>query len=225
MRRTKTDGFTLIELLIVIALIATLAAMLFPVFAAAREKARQTVCLSNLRQIGLALAMYAQDYDGLYAYGADPLEKHSPYRYNNPEDEVKVKTMPLLHQILAPYTKTPEIWRCPSDTGFTRLKDHHDPGTGEEIVWNAAPSAFAAFGSSYAYHTELALRHLPYQTSGSKAGGEIGASRMGVMTDLTGQWHGGSELGDFRYITLMGDGHVESHTLDQYIGAWAMNLP
>src|SRR5215472_767833 len=59
----KRNGFTLIELLIVIAIIAILAAILFPVFAQVREKARQTACLSNLRQIGMATRMYMQDYD------------------------------------------------------------------------------------------------------------------------------------------------------------------
>lgn len=59
----KRSGFTLIELLVVIAIIAILAAILFPVFAKAREKARQASCQSNLKQLGLAFAMYVSDYD------------------------------------------------------------------------------------------------------------------------------------------------------------------
>src|SRR5262249_43774876 len=62
-RRTAHAAFTLIELLVVIAIIAILAAILFPVFAQAREKARQTMCASNMRQLGLATTMYRQDYD------------------------------------------------------------------------------------------------------------------------------------------------------------------
>src|SRR6266516_7867616 len=62
-RRRSGRGFTLIELLVVIAIIAILAAILFPVFAQARDSARQTTCLNNCKQLGTALQMYAQDYD------------------------------------------------------------------------------------------------------------------------------------------------------------------
>jgi len=86
----KTRGFTLIELLVVIAIIAILAAILFPVFARAREKARQSSCQSNLKQIGLACLAYAQDFDekmvasirpmgGYYYYWADLIQ---PYAHN-----------------------------------------------------------------------------------------------------------------------------------------------
>jgi len=72
--RHRRAGFTLIELLVVIAIIAILAAILFPVFAQAREKARATTCLSNSKQMGLAMMMYSQDYDEAYAldYTAGP---------------------------------------------------------------------------------------------------------------------------------------------------------
>ena len=62
-RQGSPRGFTLIELLVVIAIIAILAAILFPVFAQAREKARQATCLSNLKQLSLGVLMYVQDYD------------------------------------------------------------------------------------------------------------------------------------------------------------------
>ncbi len=65
-------AFTLIELLVVVSIIALLAAILLPVFFSVRGKARQTACVSNLRQIGLAISLYAQDADDLYPYGNDP---------------------------------------------------------------------------------------------------------------------------------------------------------
>src|SRR5438309_5831579 len=78
-KKQNTDrndtAFTLIELLVIIAIIAIIAAILFPVFAAAREKARQTACMSNLRQIGTAGLMYTADYDEIMPgteFGSDP---------------------------------------------------------------------------------------------------------------------------------------------------------
>ena len=76
MKQFRTRAFTLIELLVVIAIIAILAAILFPVFAQAREQARATACVSNGRQIGLQVRMYVQDYDEtmpiFYAYNSQP---------------------------------------------------------------------------------------------------------------------------------------------------------
>src|SRR5205814_7641672 len=97
MRRT---GFTLIELLVVIAIIAILAAILFPVFAQARDKARQTACLSNLKQLGLAQSMYSQDYDETLPRAILQLPDGSLFPW------------PLA---VAPYTKNTAIFRCPSD--------------------------------------------------------------------------------------------------------------
>ena len=69
MRVNEKRGFTLIELLVVVAIIAIIAALLFPVFAQAREKARQTTCVSNMKQLGYGLTMYAQDYDETLPFG------------------------------------------------------------------------------------------------------------------------------------------------------------
>ncbi len=97
-------GFTLIELLVVIAIIAILAAILFPVFAKAREAARATSCKSNLKQIGLAMRMYSQDYDEM-------LTPAFVY-YDNPTNNV----LAWYPDFLNPYVKNANIWWCPSDT-------------------------------------------------------------------------------------------------------------
>lgn len=94
--RSRHQGFTLIELLVVIAIIAILAAILFPVFARTRQMARKTSCASNLRQLGLANHMYAQDYDGQFI--TEPTQ-------NNPH--------PALCRALTPYVKNRQIFYCP----------------------------------------------------------------------------------------------------------------
>lgn len=81
-QQAKHCGFTLIELLVVIAIIAILAAILFPVFAKAREKARQAVCVSNMKQIGMAIMMYSQDWEGwmiIQGFYNNPDSSWAPY--------------------------------------------------------------------------------------------------------------------------------------------------
>ncbi len=112
-------GFTLIELLVVIAIIAILAAILYPVFAQAREAARKTVCISNMRQIGTAVMMYVQDYDEYY-----PILKSVP---NDPDGTSLVpvvvqgaaagdweERLVSITNVLQPYTKNNGIFICPS---------------------------------------------------------------------------------------------------------------
>jgi len=102
-------GFTLVELLVVIAIIAILAAILFPVFARAREQARKASCQSNLKQIGLAIAMYVQDYDETYPMA------YMAYSASNP-DWYGTTTASSAHwyTILQPYVKNKQLFVCPT---------------------------------------------------------------------------------------------------------------
>ena len=102
-------GFTLIELLVVIAIIAILAAILFPVFARAREKARQTSCLSNVKQLTLGLLMYAQDYDETLPQ-AVPLVHAEPV--TNPDGSQSSRS--LWAGQIYPYVRNIQVFNCPS---------------------------------------------------------------------------------------------------------------
>ena len=125
---TRRRGFTLIELLVVIAIIAILAAILFPVFAQARESARRSACLSNCRQIGTGIQMYTQDYDEtmpIVSYGGQyrpaTLCRHRA-GFNRFNVDGKDR---YLVPVLNPYTKNNQIFKCPNapfnlhlDAGF-----------------------------------------------------------------------------------------------------------
>lgn len=133
--RRYTHGFTLIELLVVIAIIAIIAAILFPVFAQAREDARAISCLSNMKQLATAFKMYVQDYDEQYPLSNnDSCAVLGPTRFLDPEWQ----------NTLQPYIKNLDILKCPSDPA----KLTYDPGTGY------APDPTLA-ATSYLYNNYL----------------------------------------------------------------------
>ncbi|MES2463744.1 MAG: DUF1559 domain-containing protein [Armatimonadota bacterium] len=136
--RRPASAFTLIELLVVIAIIAILAAILFPVFAQAREKARQTACLSNLKQLGTAVILYTQDYDETYPLqGIDPFGQ-SPYAVQDSPNRItwmgSVQT----------YLKSIEAGVCPS-------------APEKFVAGDSVPTKFSR--TSYAYNGLLSALH------------------------------------------------------------------
>jgi len=114
--RTKT-AFTLIELLIVVAVIAIIAGVAFPMLSVAREKGRQTECVSNLAQLGKALHLYADDWNG----------------YIPPFNNLNPPTHPghpaLLVQAFVPYLRAPAVWHCPSDPYIGRKESIRGAGS------------------------------------------------------------------------------------------------
>jgi prepilin-type N-terminal cleavage/methylation domain-containing protein len=139
-------GFTLIELLVVIAIIAILAAMLFPVFAHAREKARQTSCISNLKQMGTAMLMYAEDSDGLF-----PPAVARPSRSQKNYYEMSWMA------VLEPYIKSRGVYICPS-SGFRSLdyqsnndliRNYGYAPTNRAAGYEAARALTGPFGDAY----------------------------------------------------------------------------
>jgi len=220
-------GFTLIELLVVIAIIAILAAILFPVFARAKAAAKQTQCLSNLKQIGSAIGLYMADYDDLFPHAVDAVDKFRPEIWNHePQFQAQIPYMPLMNEVLQPYIKNREVFRCPSDSG-SQVKDDTP-----NIPFVSAPSMYATYESSYFFRTEIAFR--AYSQTAFQLPADVN-----VLFDGAGHWHSTQpamreddlingtyfdKLRSFRYTTLFGDFHAKSLTHDALQQAWNTDL-
>lgn len=134
----RSAGFTLIELLVVVAIIGILAALLFPAFARARESARRASCASNLKQIGLGVLQYVQDYDERMPphfsgeVGSTPYIKSDGSKIPSSVDRGGFK------DLLQPYTKSEQVFVCPSDIG-----DLNDPTPyNQQTLWNRSSMYF-----------------------------------------------------------------------------------
>lgn len=131
----KRKAFTLIELLVVIAIISILAAILFPVFARARASARKAACQSNLKQVGLAVTMYIQDYDETYPIG----------QFSN-----VVGAFTTWYGAIAPYAKSNQVFMCP-DVG-SAAKGGTWQGMTNSYAWNwCGTSPNGATGNGFGY--------------------------------------------------------------------------
>ncbi|MCW3096653.1 MAG: prepilin-type N-terminal cleavage/methylation domain [Chthonomonadaceae bacterium] len=213
--RVATFGFTLIELLVVIAIIAILAAILFPVFAKARESARRTVCISNVKQIGLAWMMYVQDNDETFPpsnspnssqwgpsttfTGKYPCKPCRPHLKGNDSVTYDATIYAL------PYIKSIDIFKCPSDVGLpTSLVN--DPSQGQP-VWKVEKSSYC-LNTVMTRLGSLSAMPLPAETY---MGAEVASFHVGpseAVTAWAGATPGNTTYGPDR-VAYFVDGHAK----------------
>jgi len=214
--RVGKPAFTLIELLVVIAIIAVLAAILFPVFATAREKARQASCASNLRQLGLATLMYLQDYDETYPlYQYDDCQGFTCYQYwfGLRTATGWDKTRGLLY----PYMKNGAIQRCPSWTGVTRFGDGNGYGynwgyIGSDyyLTFNWPPLDPASEAALSAPTDKILFSDSGFYNAPWYGGNGTMEETPGI--DPPSQWYGDPTM-DFRHI----DNHKDINSITQTV--------
>jgi general secretion pathway protein G len=174
----------------------------------------------------MAMAMYIQDSDGMYPWGADPSDKNTTIWTPFPNFYAEVQSMPLLTNLLTPYVQSKQVWRCPSDTGFDYLDTNIAGST--SIALNARPSMFQAFGTSYMYRTEITLKaKSDSNLAGIRPNGEeAGPSEINILMDGNGHWHGSWLASSRRYNVLMADGHAVSQNPEQYFitSSWGLKI-
>lgn len=162
-------GFTLIELLVVIAIIAILAAILFPVFSRARENARATHCISNLRQVGIAVQGYTESWSG-----TAPMVGNI-WMVNHPSFRNTIRGKTILYDVLQPYVKNTDVFRCksrPARQLWAGLYNHSD---NQPAIWKMDGGKWAlttyttaAWVIPAGYHGSTYWAHLPLCISDSK---------------------------------------------------------
>ncbi len=203
----KFKGFTLIELLVVIAIIAILAAILFPVFAQARDKARQSSCLSNVKQIATAMQLYADDYDENFPASADP-DKGTliPAGWGTMWDTNEH----AVHVQIFPYIKNHKLFVCPSAAKLSQGdRNTYTAGhEGKTYLWNGG-----VFDVSHGKQAMAALNNpssivLAYDTAGEDVW-----NRMCPYYHPNGHWWGNANYisGMHASKTLINVAYADGH--------------
>ncbi|MCC6443067.1 MAG: prepilin-type N-terminal cleavage/methylation domain-containing protein [Armatimonadetes bacterium] len=213
LHRSVRQGFTLIELLVVIAIIAILAAILFPVFARARTMSRRTQCLSNLRQIGQATLMYAQDYDETFPAASPWPDTAYDGRWG--AKSVKWPNAPHFRQVMESYVKNDVLWQCPLH--YAAAPDEWEQ-CGRNSYWYVAGHPGYAYGANPFSQTgewwrqrNLAGENLANCDVKATLVSDASPGSHSVFPGAF--WWGGTNKGDIRHMNFVYvDGHAKGVT-------------
>jgi len=188
----RSRGFTLIELLVVIAIIAILAAILFPVFARAREKGRQTLCLNNVKQLQLAILMYVGDYDETFplALNWDAGVNHDRWFH-----------------LIDPYVKNKQCWVCPSWRSY-----QHYSNTLQTYAWNVATNGMGYYNLNPRTWTgvRLTLSDIPKPAETIN----LGEEQVSDDPSLAGGWRGYLAAGTLSRLPVTHNGGANYSFVD-----------
>jgi prepilin-type N-terminal cleavage/methylation domain-containing protein/prepilin-type processing-associated H-X9-DG protein len=199
---SKNSGFTLIELLVVIAVIVLVAGIIFPVFSKVRENGRATSCLSNLKQIGTASLMYAQDFDESFAMNRLPDETHIPKPCNDTAMDLSglEGSKNTWKRAVMPYIKNKQVFRCPSNASADFMGgDESNPG------WPPAeklPRSYAYNGSYF--HEKAVCKEGEFQLRPRKLAEIKEPSRLILHLESRMEY---SDLGNWA-VTWQPDGSI-----------------
>lgn len=148
--KTKKSGFTLIELLVVIAIIALLMGILMPALSRVREVAKRTICSSQLRQVGIAIPLYAGDNDNFMPYYGDPMHPYAVYRDGWRDDDGKLIAMKVALLYEGGYITDPRLFYCPSNImDLYKFESYNDPPP-----WGTLPQKYNTMDAQGQTHNQ-----------------------------------------------------------------------
>lgn len=178
-------GFTLVELLVVIAIIAILTAILLPNLPVVKSAAQSTACKSSLRQLGIAINMYSQDYDDRLPYAANLglyADRNGPF--TSPPVISLYQPFRGYHELIAPYTKSEALYYCPTITKEEQVRPQL-----------TRPTSFAENGTSYTYHHQTRAPGRPtIIISGLMTGHAVNTETAALLWDAR-HWPAGNDWG------------------------------
>jgi prepilin-type N-terminal cleavage/methylation domain-containing protein len=170
--RIALKGFTLIELLVAICILSIMASLLFPVYMSAANNASNATCLNNVRELGIAIDMYKDDYDEVYPWACNHLSHLDSAL--SPWPATTISTMPEYQLIIRPYVKSLHTFQCPLDTGIR-------PYTGGATE---PRNTFEAWGTSYKFD-----EYISADSAHDVDSDPIGLSGIFLLMDNSFDWH------------------------------------